>query len=89
MDISMLRTLIESIARALVDDESAVRVDLVEGDNTTIFELRVAQADVGKVIGKEGRMAKAMRDILYCTKAKFGRRRFQLDIIEPATSSRN
>lgn len=60
----MERDLIEYIAKSLVDDPAAVQVTVVEGDKSTVLELRVAADDIGKVIGKHGRIAKAMRTIL-------------------------
>ncbi|HXG17345.1 MAG TPA: KH domain-containing protein [Calidithermus sp.] len=76
-----MRELVETIAKALVDDVDSVRVSEVEGENVTVIELRVAQADLGKVIGKQGRTARAMRTILnaYATKLK---KRAVLEIIE-------
>lgn len=60
----MERDLIEYIAKSLVDDPAGVSVQVVEQDKTTVLELRVAADDIGKVIGKHGRIAKAMRTIL-------------------------
>ena len=60
----MERDLVEYIAKSLVDDPASVSVAVVEGDKSTILELRVASDDIGKVIGKHGRIAKAMRTIL-------------------------
>ena len=60
----MERDLVEYIAKSLVDDPASVTVAVVEGDKSTILELRVAAEDIGKVIGKHGRIAKAMRTIL-------------------------
>ncbi len=60
----MERDLVEYIAKSLVDDPSGVTVNVIEGDKSTILELRVASDDIGKVIGKHGRIAKAMRTIL-------------------------
>ncbi len=60
----MERDLIEYIAKSLVDDPAAVQVGVVEGETSTVLELRVAADDIGKVIGKHGRIAKAMRTIL-------------------------
>ncbi|GAB1432308.1 KH domain-containing protein [Spirochaetota bacterium] len=56
--------LIEYIAKSLVDDPSAVSVKTVQTDESTVIELRVAPDDIGKVIGKRGRIAKAMRTLL-------------------------
>jgi hypothetical protein len=58
------RDLIEYIAKSLVDDPAGVSVQVVEADKSTVLELRVAADDIGKVIGKHGRIAKAMRTIL-------------------------
>ena len=60
----MERDLIEYIAKSLVDDPAGVSVQVVEADKSTVLELRVAADDIGKVIGKHGRIAKAMRTIL-------------------------
>ena len=75
-----IRGLIEQIARALVDEPDKVSVQQVEGD-TTVLELRVAQGDLGKVIGKQGRTARSMRTILGAAGMKL-HRRFTLEIIE-------
>lgn len=66
----MERDLVEFIAKSLVDDPSAVSVNMVETDEGTVIELRVAQNDVGKVIGKQGRIAKAIRILLSATAAR-------------------
>jgi predicted RNA-binding protein YlqC (UPF0109 family) len=58
------RDLVEYIAKSLVDDPSAVTVNVIEEEKQTILELRVASEDIGKVIGKQGRIAKAIRTIL-------------------------
>ncbi len=71
---SVERDLIEYIAKSLVDDPSQVQVNEVEGEQSTILELRVAEADVGKVIGKQGRIAKAMRTVLAAASVRSGRR---------------
>ncbi|MBN1642320.1 MAG: KH domain-containing protein [Anaerolineae bacterium] len=65
---------IEYIVRSLVDDPSQVRVTEIEGSNTVIFELRVAPEDMGRVIGKGGRVANAMRTLLRVVAARQGRR---------------
>ena len=69
----MEKDLIEYIAKCLVDDPSAVNIAVVEGEKSTILELRVAAGDIGKVIGKHGRIAKAMRTVLQAATAKSGR----------------
>ena len=76
-----MRELVESIAKALVDNPEEVHVTAVEGEQTTVFELRVAQADLGKVIGKQGRIAGAIRTILGAAGMKY-RKRFVLEILE-------
>lgn len=76
-----IRLLIESIAKALVDKPEEVEVTEVDGEQTTVVELKVAKEDLGKVIGKEGRTAKALRTILGAVSTKL-RRRSVLEIIE-------
>ncbi len=70
----MEKDLVEYIAKSLVDDPSGVLVNIIEGEKSTILELRVAQGDVGKVIGKHGRIAKAIRTILSASAMKTGKR---------------
>ena len=70
----MEKDLVEYVAKSLVDDPSGVMVNVIEGEKSTILELRVAQGDVGKVIGKHGRIAKAMRTILSASATKSGKR---------------
>ncbi|MGD2207115.1 MAG: KH domain-containing protein [Anaerolineae bacterium] len=69
-----MKELIEYMAKALVDDPEQVRVDEIEGTNSTIYELRVAPDDMGRVIGKQGRVANAMRTVLRASAARQGRR---------------
>jgi hypothetical protein len=76
----MLKELIYSIAKALVDHPELVQVNVVEGEKTTVIELRVAREDLGKVIG-EGRTARAIRTILNAAATKL-RRRAVLEILE-------
>ncbi|HUV12914.1 MAG TPA: KH domain-containing protein [Acidobacteriota bacterium] len=76
-----MRELVEDIAKALVDSPEEVSVAEVEGEQTTVLELRVAQPDLGKVIGKQGRTARAIRTILGAAGMKL-RRRFVLEILE-------
>jgi predicted RNA-binding protein YlqC (UPF0109 family) len=59
-----MKELVELIAKALVDDPSAVAVEVIESDGAAVVELRVAPADLGKVIGRQGRTARSMRTIL-------------------------
>lgn len=70
----MERELVEYIAKSLVDDPEKVEVNLIEGEKSTILELRVADDDVGKVIGKHGRIAKAIRTLLSASSTKSGKR---------------
>lgn len=77
----MERDLVEYIAKSLVDEPSQVRVNQTEGDRSTVIELRVAQADIGKVIGKHGRIAKAIRTVLSAASTRSGQR-VELDIVE-------
>ena len=76
-----MKALIELIAKALVDNPDQVSVTEVEGEKTTKFELRVAQTDLGKVIGKDGRTARSMRTILNAAGTKAGKR-CVLEILE-------
>ena len=59
-----MKEVLEIIAKAIVDDEDAVSVTEVEGEQSVILELRVAEGDMGKVIGKQGRIAKAIRTVV-------------------------
>jgi hypothetical protein len=77
----MLKELIEFMARALVDNPDQVNVFEIEGEQTSVLELRVAKEDLGKVIGKQGRTARAMRLILSAASTKI-RKRSVLEIIE-------
>jgi hypothetical protein len=77
----MLKELIEFMARALVDNPDKVRVSEIEGEQTSVIELRVSKDDLGKVIGKQGRTARAMRTILSAASTKI-RKRAVLEIIE-------
>jgi predicted RNA-binding protein YlqC (UPF0109 family) len=76
-----MRVLIETIAKALVDKPDQVEVTEVEGEQTTVIELRVAKEDLGKVIGKQGRTARALRTILSAASTKI-RKRSVLEILE-------
>jgi len=76
-----MRLLIEYIAKALVDTPDQVSVQEVQEDDTTVLELRVAPGDVGKVIGKQGRTARAIRTILSASGVK-QQRHFALEILE-------
>jgi predicted RNA-binding protein YlqC (UPF0109 family) len=76
-----MKELIIYIARALVDNPDQVSVSEVEGNQTSVLELKVAKEDLGKVIGKQGRTARAMRTILGAASAKV-KKRTVLEIIE-------
>jgi len=76
-----MRELIEQIAKSLVDNPEEVSVNAVEGEQVTVLELRVAQSDLGKVIGRQGRTARALRVILGAAGMKM-RKRFTLEILE-------
>ncbi len=77
----MLKELIETMARALVDNPEQVKISEIAGEMSSIIELRVAKADLGKVIGKQGRNVDAMRTILSGASTKI-RKRVILEIIE-------
>jgi predicted RNA-binding protein YlqC (UPF0109 family) len=76
-----MEELIEFIAKSLVDDAEAVNTHLYERGDQTIIELEVAQDDLGKVIGRQGRTARAMRTVLSAAGVK-ARRRYTLDIVD-------
>lgn len=76
-----MKELIEYIAKALVDNPDEVQVSEVVGDQTSVLELKVAKEDLGKVIGKQGRSARAMRTILSAASTKM-KKRTVLEIIE-------
>ena len=76
-----VKDVIEAIVKALVDYPDEVVVNEIDGDATIVLELRVAQQDLGKVIGKQGRTARAMRTILRAAGMKL-RKRFVLEIRE-------
>jgi len=76
-----LKELVTFIAQSLVDDPDKVEVNEVVGEQTAVLELRVAQEDLGKIIGKQGKTAKAIRTILGAAAAKM-RKRAVLEILE-------
>lgn len=76
-----MRELIKYIAEALVDNPEQVSVEEVEGNQTSVLELKVSKEDLGKVIGKQGRTARAMRTILSAASAK-EKKRTVLEIVE-------
>ena len=77
----MMKELIMVMAKALIDKPDEVEIIEIEGDVTTILELKVAKDDLGKVIGKQGKTAHAMRSILNATATKL-KKRAVLEIIE-------
>ncbi|MEA1868124.1 MAG: RNA-binding protein [Deltaproteobacteria bacterium] len=76
-----MKELVEYIAKALVDNPEAVKVNEVEGEQTSVLELKVSKEDLGKVIGRQGRTARAMRTILNAASTKL-RKRSVLEILE-------
>jgi predicted RNA-binding protein YlqC (UPF0109 family) len=76
-----MEKLVETIAKALVDQPEEVRVNTVKKDDLTIIELRVANHDMGKVIGKQGRIAKAIRSVVKAAAIK-NNLKVNVDIIE-------
>ncbi len=78
----MLKELLETMAKALVDDPEKVIVSQITGRETVIIEIRAAHRDVGKIIGKQGRTAHAMRSILDSVSKK-ARKRAIMEVIEP------
>lgn len=76
-----LKELLEVMIRALVDIPDEVRISEIVGEQTTVFELVVAKSDLGKVIGKQGKTAKALRTILTAASTKL-RKRSVLEIVE-------
>ena len=76
-----MKDMIEYIAQALVDHPEQVNVTEVEGGQTSVLELKVAKEDIGKIIGKQGRTARAMRTVLSAASAKI-KKRTALEIVE-------
>ncbi len=76
-----MKELVKFIAQSLVDNPDQVQVTEIEGEQTSVIELKVAKEDLGKVIGKQGRTARAMRTILSAASTKI-RKRAVLEIIE-------
>lgn len=79
------KSLVEFIVKALVDNPNNVSIKEVEGEQSTILELKVKAEDVGKVIGKNGRIAKSIRTILGASQAKLGKR-VMLEILDQKSS---
>ncbi len=76
-----MKALVEAIAKALVDNPDHVQVRAIEGEQVIVFELRVHPSDLGKVIGRQGRTAKAIRTIVAAAGMKL-RKRLSLEILE-------
>ena len=77
-----MKELLTEMIKAMVDKPDEVDINLTESENTTIFELRLGDGDVGKVIGKKGKNVMALRTILSAATAKAGGKRSILEIIE-------
>jgi len=77
----VMKDFIEFIVKALVDDPDQVKVEEILGSRTTVYELRVGQGDLGKVIGKQGQTAKSIRTLLAAVSARQGKRAV-LEILE-------
>ncbi len=75
------RQLVIEIARALVDDPESVQVEVLQREESTVLRLHVSDADIGKVIGKQGRTAHSLRTILSAVSMKY-HHRYTLDIVE-------
>ena len=76
-----MRELVEKLVQAIVDHPDEVQVTEVKGERTIVYEVRVAEEDLGKVIGKEGRIANALRTILKAAAAKLGKK-VSLEILQ-------
>jgi len=81
MNEGSLREVVETIAKALVDSPDEVAVNEIDGESATVLELKVAPQDLGKVIGKQGRTARAIRTLLRAAGMKL-KKRFVLEILE-------
>ena len=77
----MMKELVSHIAESLVDENDKIDINEIEGNQTNIIELKVAKEDIGKVIGRQGRTADAIRTILNCAAAKINKR-YILQIID-------
>ncbi len=77
----MLKELVEFVAKSLVDNPDQVEVREIGGEQTVVYELRVAKEDLGKIIGKQGRTARAIRTLLGAASAKL-KKRSVLEILE-------
>ena len=76
-----MKELLEFIAKSMVNNPDAVEISVVEKDNATVLELHVAEEDMGKVIGKQGRIAKAIRTVMRAASGKDGKKVI-VDIVE-------
>lgn len=79
--VAEMQTLMTEITRALVDEADAVKVEVITQQDATVLRLHVSPADIGKVIGKQGRTARSLRTILGAASMKL-QHRFSLDIVE-------
>ncbi len=79
--VSEVTSLLSTIAKALVDDTAAVKVEVMTVQESTVLRLHVAPGDIGKLIGKQGRTARSLRTILGAASMKL-QSRFSLDIVE-------
>ena len=75
-----MKELVEKIVKAIVDDVDAVVIKELPGDNNSIIEIKTAKEDIGKVLGKKGRTANAIRSIVYASSFKM-KKRYTIDII--------
>ena len=82
-----MKALIEYIARSLVDHPDEVQVSEVEGEQTTVLELKVAKEDLGKIIGRQGRMARVLRTVLSAASARAASSTALACSLRPRTSS--
>jgi predicted RNA-binding protein YlqC (UPF0109 family) len=78
----VMKEMLESVIKIIVDSPDEVKIDIVETDNTNIYELHVAEGEVGMVIGKNGKNISAIRTLLTAATAKAGGKRSLLEIIE-------
>ena len=77
-----MKDLLEGMIKAIVDKPDEVEINLTESENTLIYELKVGEGDVGKVIGKKGRYVSALRTVLFAVNAKKGGKKARLDVVE-------
>jgi hypothetical protein len=76
---SNMKQLVETIVKAIVDDEKSVKVNEIEGGNSVIIEILINKSDLGKVIGKNGRTAQSIRNLIYAASFKT-KKRYTVDI---------